>query len=439
MNRNKTCLFFFTLLLSINISAQTDDYSGTWLMKFSASGSAAPFEIQLQIASPERDILYPAQLSLQCDSFVAVYELLLVRKNLRQLGISRNKFPRSEVPFSIGDWTIALNGTLDFTKDIKGAPLLTINRFPAKRYGVTLSDFKNLSETRRKTAAQLVNFIKEESIVFKKISSIPWQHENSLAILIPQLSPTYFGLLDTIHLQTRDGYINFSGNKKSGNDIVSVVLNGKTIIDQVEAGRKKEPEDILLDTGLNIITIFADNFNKSIPNKAKINLEFGRKKYKLDFNNKQDIAATFIVAKLYFETDKDAATRFRNYQFSESEAPPLKRNEKLIGNIIAGSRQITLALWDDAVEDGDSVSININGKLLVKGFPVKKAPQFIKVTLEPGPNTITFIADNLGSIPPNTSVLEIIDGKKRKSFSIETDLDQNNLIKIYYDYKPGEE
>jgi hypothetical protein len=67
---------------------------------------------------------------------------------------------------------------------------------------------------------------------------------------------------------------------------------------------------------------------------------------------------------------------------------------------------------------------------------VLKKPQFITVTLTPGPNVITFVAENLGSIIPNTSVIEIIDGKKRKSFFIETDLNQNNLIKIFYDLKP---
>ena len=55
--------------------------------------------------------------------------------------------------------------------------------------------------------------------------------------------------------------------------------------------------------------------------------------------------------------------------------------------------------------------------------------------IKPGPNTITYIADNLGSIPPNTSVLEIIDGNKRRSFSIETTIGENNLINIFYDVK----
>ena len=85
------------------------------------------------------------------------------------------------------------------------------------------------------------------------------------------------------------------------------------------------------------------------------------------------------------------------------------------------------------IQDGDSVSIKINDKWLVQGFPVKNKTQFITVPLQAGPNTITFIADNLGSIPPNTSVLEIIDGKKRKSFAIETTPEERNYIKIYFD------
>ena len=165
--------------------------------------------------------------------------------------------------------------------------------------------------------------------------------------------------------------------------------------------------------------------------------EFENKKFKLDFTNKADIAATFIVAKIYYAKDKDDYTHFQNFDMNDPNQKVLNRNDKLVGSIVATTQQITLALWDDAVEDGDSVSININGRWIVQGFPVKKNPQFIRVTLAPGPNTITFVADNLGSIPPNTSVLEIIDGKKRKSFTIETNLDQNNLIKIFYDYKPG--
>ena len=437
MRRNIIILVFYTVIFSFNTSAQSDDYSGTWQMKIPSTAAGPSVNIELQIALPERNILYPAQLKLQSDSFNATYEILLVRKNLRQLGISRNKFARAEEPVSAGDWTITLNGTFDYSRNLKGEPLLTVNRLPAKKYGVLLADLKKNREPGTTTFKRIISLLSTEEIILKKTNNIPWENEHTDPIIKPPLSPAYFGLLDTVHVKTRDGIINFSGNKKSVNDIISIVLNGKTILDQVTPGKNRPQEDILLDTGLNILTLFADNFYKSAPNKAKTELVFGNKKFKLDFTNKPDIAATCITVKIYCDHDNDADTRFQNINFNDPVYKSLKRNEKIVGSIVASSQQITLALWDDAVEDGDSVSININGKWIAKGFPVKKNPQFITVKLDPGPNTITFVADNLGSIPPNTSVLEIIDGKKRKSFTIETNLDQNNLIRILYDYKPG--
>jgi len=52
--------------------------------------------------------------------------------------------------------------------------------------------------------------------------------------------------------------------------------------------------------------------------------------------------------------------------------------------------------------------------------------------LQPGSNAISFIADNIGSIPPNTSVLEIIDGNKRKSFMLESVPGENKILHIFY-------
>jgi hypothetical protein len=436
MNRNAVILFLYLFLLSLDLSAQTDEYSGKWQMKIPPGATEPAVEIELHIASPERNTLFPAQLKFISERFNATYEILLVRKNQRQLSISRNKYAREEKPFSAGDWTITFNGTLDFSRNLKGEPLLSVNRLPAKKYGVMLPDLKKNSDPGTTTLKRIIHLLRTEEIILKKISSIPWKNEHTEPIIRPKLSPTYFGLLDTIHVKTRDGIINFSGNKKSVNDIISIVLNGKNILDQVAPGKYRPQEDILLDTGLNILTLFADNFYKSAPNKAKTELVFGTKKFKLDFTNKPDIAATSITVKIYYDHDNDQDTRFQHINFDDPIYKSLKRNEKIVASIVASSKQITLALWDDAVEDGDSVSININGKWIAKGFPVKKNPQFITVTLDPGPNTITFVADNLGSIPPNTSVLEIIDGKKRKSFTIETNLDQNNLIRILYDYKP---
>ncbi len=436
MVRNTLILFFCLLFVSPKLLAQADAYSGTWQMEYLAGQGMAPINIELQISYSEKNILYPAHLKLQCDSFIAGYDLLLVKKNSRELGISKNKFPRLENPFSIVAETIFLNGSLDYSKDFKGVPTLTVLRIQAKQNNLAIRDTMNLSGSRRTIAMQLINFLQSGDISLKKINNKPWDGIKRDSILIPQFSPAYFGLLDTVFLPTRDGIINLTSDKKKEKDIISVTLNGQVMLDKIRLNKKTHTEEILLDTGLNILTFFADNFGNSLPNTGKLKLEFGPKRLALDFTNKADSAATYIVVKLFCDPDKSKEIYFQNYT-STGEEIKLNKNEKLIGNIISTSKDIIFALWDDNVEDGDSISININGHWLVRGFPVKNNPQFITVTLKPGPNLISFIADNLGSIPPNTSVLEIIDGKKRKSFPMESNIGEKNIIKIFYDSGPG--
>ena len=402
----------------------------------------------LNIGDPEKRILYPASLTIECDSFNANYHLLLVKKNIRQLGISRNKKIISEMPFSIGNWTVYLNGIFDISKDLRGNSLLTINRIVTNDMVVAMPELTQFTPTQTSTATRLSSFLKDSIIQLRQTSKMPWKDSATAAIVSFQLNSTYFGIVESIHLRTKEGNVKFNENKD--NDIVSVFLNGNKIIDEVDSRKKRPTEEFLLDTGLNIIAFFADDYGTKGVSTASVNVEFDNKIVPLDFKFINNIAATFIVAKIYCDYNENDNTRFKDYSMNDidqsndinkprknSNDNKLLRDNKTIGSILSTSQQITLAIWDDAIEDGDSISLNINGKWIAQGFPVKKKPQFITVTLDPGPNTITFVADNLGSIIPNTSVLEIIDGNKRKAFYIETDLGQNNLIKIFYDFKPS--
>lgn len=431
MKKDTLFLFICLLLISAKSFAQLNVFSGTWQMKYLPGPGMLPIQMQLQIAAPEKNLLYPAQLTMQCDSFSARYHLLLVKKSSRELAISRNKYPVSEIPFSIGDGTFFLNGILDLSRDIKGLLNLHIIRIQSKQTPASMAPSLRPDTTKNPIAVQLRSFLKDADIRLTKLNDNPWQDDNR--VLSPVLSPAYFGLQDTVYVPDRDGILNVSGNKK--NDIVSVSLNGNTMIDLLTLNKKPYTEDILLDTGLNMLVLFADNFGDQIPNTGKLNLALSNKKINLDFTTRADSAASFIVAKIYCDPTKAKANYLKEYPAGAAEK--LKPNDKLIGSIAVTSHQVTLAIWDDAVEDGDSISITINGKWIARGFPVKKNPQFITVTLKPGQNTINFIADNLGTIPPNTSALEIIDGNKRKSYNLEANLGENNLVKIFYDVKPN--
>ena len=95
--------------------AQADPFTGTWQRSRKPyAGSSADIIMNLQIGIPDQKQLYPAKIKLQYGKFSGTYEMLLVRKNDGQVGISRGKYPLQETPFKLGIWMWYLNGTLDF-------------------------------------------------------------------------------------------------------------------------------------------------------------------------------------------------------------------------------------------------------------------------------------------------------------------------------------
>jgi hypothetical protein len=401
MKAHKFILSHFLFLVSLASTAQSNSFTGTWQMQTDQSAKIS-VALTLQIAMPEKNLLFPAHITIATKDSTQEFDLLLVKKNSRQLVISQAKYAvqqNAENKMAVAFF----NGTLDLSRDLKG--LLNLHLVP-------------LNTKQQHADTRLI-----------KINDSAWEDGTAEKILAASISPVYFGLTDTIHVNNRNGNFNLTGIQK--NDIVSATLNGNTIVDLYSPSKKNHIDDLQLDTGMNILVVFADNFGSGIGSKAMMAFTFGQQKFKFDFNTKADSAAAFIAAKIYYDPFKENELYFKEYPSDPKEI--LKPNDKILGSISTTSKQVKLAIWDDAVEDGDSISININGEWITRGLPVKKNPQFLTVTLKPGQNAINFIADNVGSIPPNTSVLEIIDGKKRKAYTLETVPGDNNFVKIYYD------
>ena len=447
---NRFSLLIALLFFMSQLHAQ-EIYIGKWTSHINQENSKTGIDISLEVGNPEKNILYPAQLKISLDSFNATYQLLLVKKNMRQLAISTQKYAVAEKPFSLGNELSLFNGTLDYGKDSKGISSLELNRISnssKKNNGLKMPNLKDFSKNYTALADQLFSLLENGDIILNKMNNEPWTDSSTHKILQPKISPCYFGIIDTLFAKTKYGSVKFSSNKTS--DIISIKINSNNIVDQIDSKKNRDNEDFLLDTGLNIIVFYTDEFGKNAYSNAAVEMQFDNLNRSLDFREAQNTAATFIVMKVFVQFNESSVTHFESYSEdalnnkinsipqgkNNNISTSLNRPGKIIGSIVAKSQQITFAIWDDAVEDGDTISISINDKWITKNFPVLKKPQFITVTLTPGPNVITFVAENLGSIIPNTSVIEIIDGKKRKSFFIETDLNQNNLIKIFYDLKP---
>jgi len=83
------------------------------------------------------------------------------------------------------------------------------------------------------------------------------------------------------------------------------------------------------------------------------------------------------------------------------------RSRKLMQEIPVSGDSVQLRFYDNAEVDGDSIAIFLNNKLLYEHVLLSDKPYIIKLAvteLEPV-NELVMVAENLGSIPPNTSLM----------------------------------
>lgn len=100
------------------------------------------------------------------------------------------------------------------------------------------------------------------------------------------------------------------------------------------------------------------------------------------------------------------------------------------------TKNINLKVYDNAIVDGDTVSIFYNGKLLLSHQPLTEKAIEINLTLDEKQtrHEIILFAENLGSIPPNTALVVITAGDKRYELFASASLQENAVLIL--DYRP---
>ncbi len=104
------------------------------------------------------------------------------------------------------------------------------------------------------------------------------------------------------------------------------------------------------------------------------------------------------------------------------------RKVKIKRLIKVTGRMVEIHLWDNYQIDGDTISVNINGNWIVNNYCLKGAPRILKIQLNPGDNYMIVHAHNLGSIPPNTIAVAIVQGEEEEVFTLKSDLDESAAI-----------
>jgi len=422
-------------------------WTGTWSLSYKPWPHIPAIDMTLRIADPTANMLYPAKLELTHGTFNGEYELLLVKKNDGQLGVGRNKYPLVEEPFGLGPWMMYLNGVLERPQTDTTGERLVLKRLWLDNFGIFMRGLYD-NEFYTNTKAFLRDFLYRADIALERVDDKPWEHPHTIRMI--NTDTIYYGVYDPIKSDRDVLSLTIQDEERYDRDTVSIVHNGKILADRLPLEQAMALDSITLDTGENYLAFFADNYGDLPPNTAKFIIGTdgdNGQLYGFDFSDRSNAYSTVMVARFQYQPKAPITTQLpvtpvpdalpRTIDRDEPATPgtPVytkgRRNQR-IGQLTVSAEQVMLELRDEQVEDGDVISLEVNGAVVANGMEVTQQGRRFGVTLKRGRNRIVFRAENLGRIPPNTAVLLVdADGEQRK-FHLSTDFERNNVLDVIF-------
>ncbi|HEY4935968.1 MAG TPA: hypothetical protein VII44_05280, partial [Puia sp.] len=110
------------------------------------------------------------------------------------------------------------------------------------------------------------------------------------------------------------------------------------------------------------------------------------------------------------------------------------RTNELLKTLTVHHSNIELRIYDDGAIDNDTVSVYYDNKKIVSNARISDQPVIVHITVEPSdhPHQLVMVAENLGDIPPNTSLLVVKDGEKKYEERIISNEQKNIVINFVY-------
>lgn len=111
------------------------------------------------------------------------------------------------------------------------------------------------------------------------------------------------------------------------------------------------------------------------------------------------------------------------------------RSNPLIKLIEMPAGEIKIDIYDNGLIDGDTVSVYHNNRLMVSHAKLSTTALTFRIKIDASDphHEIVLVAHNLGSIPPNTSLMVVNAGSKRYEVFISSTEQKN--AKVVFDYK----
>ncbi len=110
------------------------------------------------------------------------------------------------------------------------------------------------------------------------------------------------------------------------------------------------------------------------------------------------------------------------------------RENALVKTLTVPSPNIIVRLYDNGEIDGDTVSVYLNNKLVLSRQMLTTKPLIVSISLENenDEQELILVAENLGRIPPNTSLMIVESGSKRFEVRITSTEQKNAVVRFRY-------
>lgn len=152
---------------------------------------------------------------------------------------------------------------------------------------------------------------------------------------------------------------------------------------------------------------------------------------KSDLVSKQTVAVEEDLTKEEILKSLDVLAKLKLEQERIVEYLTKRINKKPI-LIYVSSDSVSIDIYDNGIHDNDSVSVIYNKRIVVdkQELKVNKPIKFkLKVDKESKNNELVFVAENLGTEPPNTGVMFITEKSgRRQQVVLSTDMTHNEVI-----------
>jgi hypothetical protein len=111
-----------------------------------------------------------------------------------------------------------------------------------------------------------------------------------------------------------------------------------------------------------------------------------------------------------------------------------ERKNELMKALVVNTKEVVVKLYDNGEIDDDSISIFYDNRLLVSHKRLSAVPITLKLNLgdDDEDHELVMVAENLGRIPPNTSLMIVEAGDQRFDVRITSTEQKNALVRFRY-------